>query len=106
MYLHQPRRLAEYATNPNVAIVNGFMCAPTDEEALEKAAGWTFFIFALGYYGRKRVDAPGKGDLWREYQNGRHTEKAEAALRNGLIGSPETIHNRLRQFADAHDDQV
>ena len=47
MYLHQPRRLTDYATNPNVAIVNGFMCAPTDEEALEKAAGWTFFIFAL-----------------------------------------------------------
>jgi hypothetical protein len=106
MLLHHPRRLTDYDINPNVAIVNGFMCAPTDEEALEKAAGWTFFIFALGYYGRKGVDAPGKGDLWREYQDWRHTEKAQAALRNGLIGSPETIRNRLRQFADAHVDQV
>src|SRR3984957_2000071 len=106
MYLHQPRRLTEYATNPNVAIVNGFMCAPTDEEALEKVAGWTFFIFALSYYGRKGVDAPGKGDLWREYQDWRHTEKAQVALRNGLIGSPETIRQRLRQFEAAHVDQV
>jgi alkanesulfonate monooxygenase SsuD/methylene tetrahydromethanopterin reductase-like flavin-dependent oxidoreductase (luciferase family) len=104
--LHNPRRLTEYALNPNVAIVNGFMCAPTDEEALEKAAGWTFFIFALSYYGRKGVDAPGEGDLWREYQDWRNTEKAQAALRNGLIGSPRTIRNRLRQFADAHVDQV
>jgi alkanesulfonate monooxygenase SsuD/methylene tetrahydromethanopterin reductase-like flavin-dependent oxidoreductase (luciferase family) len=105
-FLHNGRRLSEYADNPNVAIVNGFMCAPTDEEALEKAAGWTFFIFALGYYGRKGVDAPGKGNLWREYQDWRHTDKAQAALRNGLIGSPETIRKRLRQFEAAHVDQV
>ena len=42
-----------------IAIVNGFMCAPTDEEAIEAASGWTFFIFALSYYGRKGIDAPG-----------------------------------------------
>ena len=104
--VHRPKLLADDPTNPNVAIVNGFMCAETDEEALEKAAGWTFFIFALGYYGRKGVDAPGQGDLWREYQDWRGTEKAQQALRNGLIGSPETIRKRLRQFKDAHVDQV
>jgi len=104
--LYNPRRLAEYPANPNVAIVNGFMCAKTDEEALEKAAGWTFFIFALGYYGRKGVDAPGQGNLWREYQDWRKSDKAQAALRNGLIGSPETIRRRLRQFEAANVDQV
>ena len=104
--LRTPRRLAEYPTNPNIAIVNGFMCAPTDEEALEKAAGWTFFIFALSYYGRKGVDAPGQGNLWREYQDWRHTEKAQQALRNGLIGSPETIRKKLRRFRTSHIDQV
>jgi luciferase family oxidoreductase group 1 len=104
--LRAPRRLGEYPANPKVAIVNGFMCAPTDEEAIELAAGWTFFIFALSYYGRKGVDAPGQGDLWREYQSWRGTEKAQTALRNGLIGSPETIRDRLRQFEAAHVDQV
>ena len=104
--VHRPKLLADYPANPNVAIVNGFMCAETDEEALEKAAGWTFFIFALGYYGRKGVDAPGQGDLWREYQEWRGTDKAQQALRNGLIGSPETIRKRLRMFKDAHVDQV
>ena len=72
-----PNRLTDYQTNPNVAIVYGFMCAPTDEEAIEAAAGWTFFIFALSYYGRKGVDAPGTGDLWHEYQDWRQTDKAE-----------------------------
>ncbi len=104
--LHRPKRLADYATNPNVAIVNGFMCAPTDEEAIAAASGWTFFIFALGYYGRKGIDAPGTGNLWREYQEWRQTDKAKQALRNGLIGSPDTIRQRLRQFEEAHVDQV
>ena len=75
------------------------------EEALEKAAGWTFFIFALTYYGRKGVDAPGQGNLWEAYQDWRETDKAKEALRNGLIGSPQTIRKRLRQFQDAHGDQ-
>ncbi len=104
--LHRPNRLADYPLNPNIAIVNGFMCADTDEEALEKAAGWTFFIFALSYYGRKGVDAPGSGNLWREYQSWRGSDKAVQALRNGLIGSPETIRKRLREFQAAHVDQV
>jgi len=104
--LHRQNRLADYQANPNIAIVNGFMCAETDEEALEKASGWTFFIFALSRYGRKGIDAPGESDLWAEYQEWRHTEKAQQALRNGLIGSPETIRKRLRMFADAHVDQV
>jgi hypothetical protein len=105
-FLHRPNRLGDYQANPNIAIVNGFMCAPTDKEAEDLAAGWTFFNFALGYYGRKGVDAPGKSDLWGEYQAWRQTDKAQAALRNGLIGSPDTIRGKLRMFADAHVDQI
>lgn len=87
-------------------MVSGFMCAETDEEAIEKAAGWTFFIFALSHYGRKGVDAPGTGNLWEEYQEWRQTDKAREALTGGLIGSPETIRRKLRQYRDAHVDQV
>ena len=104
--LKHPRPLTDYPRNANIAIVNGFMCAPTDAEAIAKASGWTFFIFALSYYGRKGVDAPGKSDLWHEYQAWRQTEKAQAALKAGLIGSPATIRARLRQFEAAHVDQV
>jgi alkanesulfonate monooxygenase SsuD/methylene tetrahydromethanopterin reductase-like flavin-dependent oxidoreductase (luciferase family) len=106
MMLDHPKRLADYPANPNIAMAAGFMCAETDEEAIEKAAGWTFFIFALSYYGRKGVDAPGEGDLWQEYQAWRKTEKAQEALKAGLIGSPETIRKKLRLYEKAHVDQV
>ncbi len=52
------------------------------------------------------VDAPGTSDLWSAYQDWRHTEKAQTALKSGLIGSPETIRRKLRQFEAAHVDQV
>ena len=87
-------------------MVSGFMCCETDEEAVEKASGWTFFIFALSYYGRMGVDAPGKSDLWAAYQDWRNTDKAKDALANALVGSPATLRKKLRMFADAHVDQI
>jgi hypothetical protein len=87
-------------------MVSGFMCAPTDEEAEAKAAGWTFFIFALSYYGRKGVDAPGTSNLWDEYQAWRGGPEEKKALESGLIGSPETIRRKLRQFQASRVDQV
>jgi luciferase family oxidoreductase group 1 len=106
IFLNYPNRLGEYEVNPNVAIVNGFLCAETDEEAREKASDWTFFQFALGRYGRKGIDNPGGEDMWADYQDWRHSEKAQAALNMGLVGSPETIRRRLETFAEAHVDQV
>lgn len=99
-------RLADYPVNPNVAMVSAFMCAPTDEEACEKAAGWTFFVFCLSHYGRHGMAAPGTGDMWKLYQEWRHTPKAQETLRAGLIGSPETIRRRLDEFEAANVDQV
>ena len=104
--LHNQQRLTDYPANPNIAMVSGFMCAETDEEAYEKASGWTFFIFALSHYGRAGIDAPGTGNLWEKFQDWRHTEKAKRAFDGALIGSPETIKRKLRTFQDAHVDQV
>ena len=104
--LHTPGRLADYPDNPNIAMVNGFMCAETDEEAREKASGWTFFIFALSHYGRAGISAPGTGNLWEAYQDWRGSDQERQALESGLIGSPETIRKRLRQFEAAHVDQI
>src|SRR5207247_2010419 len=83
-------KLADYPVNPNIAMVSGFMCAETDAEAEEKAAGWTFFVFCLSHYGRHGIPNPGQGNMWELYQEWRHTEKAQETLRSGLIGSPET----------------
>jgi alkanesulfonate monooxygenase SsuD/methylene tetrahydromethanopterin reductase-like flavin-dependent oxidoreductase (luciferase family) len=87
-------------------MVSGFMCAETGEEARENVAGWTFFIFALSRYGRKGIDAPGESDLWAEYQVWRDSDKAKEAVDNALVGSPETIHEKLWQFQKSHVDQV
>ena len=100
------QKLTEYPTNPNIAMVSGFMCAPTDEEAQAKAAGWTFFVFCLSHYGRHGIPAPGQGNMWELYQEWRETPKAQETLRSGLIGSPETIRKRLREFEATNVDQV
>lgn len=104
--LNEPDRLCESPDNPNIAMVNDFMCAETDEEARDKASGWTFFVFALGYYGREGIKAPGSGDLWKAYQDWKGSEQEAKALQSGLIGSPETIRKRLRMFEEAHVDQI
>jgi len=99
-------KLANYAVNPNIAMVCGFMCAETDELAMEKASGWTFFIFALQYYSQQGYAEPGKLNMWDKYQEWRQTPKAQEALRTGLIGSPDTIRRKLREYESTNVDQV
>ena len=98
--------LAGYATNPNIAVVSGFMCCPTDEEANAKAEGWTFFAFALRYYATRPPGQPGAPSLWEEYQSFRSTPQAQRMHAGGLIGSPATIRTKLRKFEQSHVDQV
>jgi alkanesulfonate monooxygenase SsuD/methylene tetrahydromethanopterin reductase-like flavin-dependent oxidoreductase (luciferase family) len=105
LFVHGVEKLANYQANPNLAVVSGFMCAPTDEEARAKADGWTFFIFCLEY-NAKHDYAPGTVHLWEEYQEWKRTDKAARAFESGLIGSPETIRKKLRAFADTHLDQI
>ena len=107
---HQDK-LADYKTNPNIALVSYFMCAETDEEARRRADGATFFQFALRYYGsssgRKRPD-PYTVNMWDEYNKWKreNPEAAARALSGGLIGSPETLRRQLRRFETSNIDQV
>lgn len=105
------QKLADYQTNPNIALVSYFMCAETDEEARRRADGCTFFQFALRFYGNQPGRArprAGSVNVWDEYQAWKreNPEQAERALRTGLIGSPETIRNKLRKFATSNVDQI
>jgi alkanesulfonate monooxygenase SsuD/methylene tetrahydromethanopterin reductase-like flavin-dependent oxidoreductase (luciferase family) len=104
-YTKRLAKIADYATNPNIAVVCGFMCCPTDEEAHAKADGWTFFAFALRFYA---THVPGTGDvnLWDEYQAFRRSPDGEKMHAGGLIGSPETIRRKLRKFERSQVDQV
>ncbi|MGH9026829.1 MAG: LLM class flavin-dependent oxidoreductase, partial [Acidimicrobiia bacterium] len=105
-FTKRQERLADYAPNPNLAVVCGFMCCPTDEEANVKADGWTFFAFALRYYATRKIGEPGRVNLWDEYQAFRRSPQGEKMHAGGLVGSPETIRTKLRKFERSHVDQV
>jgi alkanesulfonate monooxygenase SsuD/methylene tetrahydromethanopterin reductase-like flavin-dependent oxidoreductase (luciferase family) len=83
--------LCDYQTNPNISLVSGFMCADTDEEALQKADGWTFFQFALRFYATHGVIEPGSVNLWNECQEWKETptgqnEPPRVLWSNGALG--------------------
>jgi alkanesulfonate monooxygenase SsuD/methylene tetrahydromethanopterin reductase-like flavin-dependent oxidoreductase (luciferase family) len=106
-FLKRQEKLTDYQTNPNIALVCGFMCAETDEEAMKKAEGWTFFQFALGFYVQLgRPVEPGTINLWEEYQKWKDSKTSVQAKTTALVGSPETLRRRLRKFESSNIDQV
>jgi alkanesulfonate monooxygenase SsuD/methylene tetrahydromethanopterin reductase-like flavin-dependent oxidoreductase (luciferase family) len=98
--------LADYATNPSIAVVSQFMCAPTDEEAERMAEGRRSSSSPSASTTATARSSPAPVDLWEEFLAFRDTPKGQAARRGGLIGSPATIRERLHRFADSHVDQV
>jgi hypothetical protein len=83
----------------------------TDGEPRAPPDGATFFQFALRFYGasqNRQRPAPGTVNMWDLYNKWKHEnpQAQEAALRGGLIGSPETIRRKLRRFRTSHIDQV
>jgi alkanesulfonate monooxygenase SsuD/methylene tetrahydromethanopterin reductase-like flavin-dependent oxidoreductase (luciferase family) len=116
-FVKRQEKLCQYQANCNIAMVSYFMCAETDEEARRRADGVTFFQFSLAYYsgvsgrstsvGNERPP-PGSVSIWDEYQKWKlaNPEKAEQALRGGLIGSPETIRRKLRRFESSKVDSI
>lgn len=111
-FVKRQKKLADYRTNPNIALVSFFMCAKTDEEARARADGDTFFQFCLKYYssasGDRKRPPPGAVNMWEEYLKWKaaNPEAHASALRGGLIGSPDTIRRKLRKFQSSNIDQV
>ena len=105
-FLHDQEKLCDYKTNPNIAVVGGFMCCETDEEAWEKADGWTFFQFALRTYAKEGPFAPGTNNFWEKYQEWKKTPEGQKRSGSELIGSPDTIRERLGDLESANVDQV
>ena len=105
-YVGHLEKLCDYQTNPQVAVVSGFMCADTDEEARRRAEGWSFFQFALLFYNRHGPIEPGSVNLWQEFETWRRTPEGQRRSSGGLIGSPDTLRKRLRKFEQSRVDQV
>jgi len=105
-YTKNLNKLCDYQTNPNIAVVCAFMCSETDEEAQRKAEGWTFFQFALVFYNKHGPVEPGTVNLWEEYLKWKETDEGKKRASGGLVGSPETIRQRLLKFEESNIDQV
>jgi alkanesulfonate monooxygenase SsuD/methylene tetrahydromethanopterin reductase-like flavin-dependent oxidoreductase (luciferase family) len=105
-YTQHLDKLCDYQTNPNIALVSPLMCAPTDEEAIKKSEGWTFFQFSLRFYNTHGPVAPGSVNLWDEYLAWRATPEGQKLSTTGLIGSPATLRERMRKFESSNIDQV
>jgi alkanesulfonate monooxygenase SsuD/methylene tetrahydromethanopterin reductase-like flavin-dependent oxidoreductase (luciferase family) len=110
-FVKRQKKLADYRANPNIALVSFFMCAKTDEEARARAEGDTFFQFSLRFYGQasgRRRPPAGTVNMWDEYQKWKaaNPDQHAAALRGGLIGSPDTIRKKLKRFQSSNIDQV
>ncbi len=105
-FVKRQEKLAEYQANPNIALVSAFMCCETDEEALRKADGWTFFQFALRFYATQGVVPPGEVSLWEQYLEWKDTPEGQKQRRTGLVGSPEVIREKLLKFEASNIDQV
>ncbi len=100
-------KLADYQTNPNIALVSGFMCAETDEEAVRRSDGWTFFQFALRFYATNGPPKEaGTVNLWNEYLKWKETPAGRKMKGSNLVGSPETIRRKLLKFEESNIDQV
>ena len=105
-FVNQQEKLCDYQTNPNIAVVSGFMCCETDEEAWQKADGWTFFQFALQLYNKEGPFEPGAVNFWDRYQEWKQTPAGQKRSGSELIGSPDTIRQKLLELEAANVDQV
>ena len=105
-FVYDQEKLEAYQANPNIAVVAGFMCAKTDEEAWQKADGWTFFQFALQLYNKEGPFTPGSVSIWDKYEAWKQTPEGQKRSGSELIGSPETIRQRLLDLKAANVDQV
>lgn len=105
-FVRDQEKLTDYQANPNIAVVSGFMCCETDEEAWQKADGWTFFQFALQLYNKEGPFEPGTISFWDKYQEWKQTPAGQKRSGSELIGSPDTIRQKLKELEAANVDQV
>ena len=114
------------AVNANIAFVTTFMCAPTEERAIEGGLeGANFFGYSLGHYYVFGDHRPGTTDVWSEFQErrdkhgyavnpqalreqrlGAKIAAGETSGLRGAIGTPDQIRSFLRRYEEMGVDQI
>jgi alkanesulfonate monooxygenase SsuD/methylene tetrahydromethanopterin reductase-like flavin-dependent oxidoreductase (luciferase family) len=93
-----------HSVNANIAMVAGFSCHPSQDEAVARGIpGFRFFGYALAHHYIFGEHQPGVTNIWERYEQWQAPSVAE---QHACIGTPEHIRTQLRKFADAGVDQV
>jgi alkanesulfonate monooxygenase SsuD/methylene tetrahydromethanopterin reductase-like flavin-dependent oxidoreductase (luciferase family) len=98
-----------HAANPNVAMVTGFSCHPDEEEARRRGLeGFEFFQYALAHHYVTGAQKPGYTNIWEQFQEDvdLDLEPDEEEPNDSAIGTPEQIHDHLREWEEAGVDQI
>jgi alkanesulfonate monooxygenase SsuD/methylene tetrahydromethanopterin reductase-like flavin-dependent oxidoreductase (luciferase family) len=92
--------------NPNIAMVTGFSCHQSAEEARRRGLdGFRFFGFALAHHYLFGHHKPGRTNIWQSFEAARGLMPDMGAVAGG-IGTPDDLRAHLRKFADVGVDQV
>jgi alkanesulfonate monooxygenase SsuD/methylene tetrahydromethanopterin reductase-like flavin-dependent oxidoreductase (luciferase family) len=113
--------------NANIACVTPMMCAPTEQQAVDRGLeGGNFFGYSLGHFYVFGDHQPGTTDVWAEFVERRaergYSPDIEAALAEerlgakvaagdttglrGATGTPDQIREYLERYEEAGVDQV
>jgi alkanesulfonate monooxygenase SsuD/methylene tetrahydromethanopterin reductase-like flavin-dependent oxidoreductase (luciferase family) len=94
-----------HAVNANICMVTGFSVHKDGEEARRRGLdGFKFFGYALGHHYIFGEHKPGVTDIWKAFEAVKDAMPSNPGA--GGIGTPETLRNHLRGFAEAGVDQV
>jgi alkanesulfonate monooxygenase SsuD/methylene tetrahydromethanopterin reductase-like flavin-dependent oxidoreductase (luciferase family) len=117
------------AVNANLACVTTFMCHPDEDTAIARGLdGANFFGYSLAHYYVFGRHAPGRTDVWAEYERRRREHgydpaavaaAAEPGERlgakvvdaglgglRGAVGTPDQLREYLRRYEECGVDQV
>lgn len=93
------------AVNPNIAMVTGFMCHESEEEAVRRGLeGFQFFGYALAHYYLFGTHEPGTTNIFANFR--RDGLQIPNPANRGGIGTPDQVRAHLEAFEATGVDQV
>ena len=93
------------SVNPNIAMVTGFMCHESEEQAVQRGLeGFQFFGYALAHYYLFGAHVPGRTNVFENFQ--RNGMLMPSPANRGGIGTPDQVREHLKAFEASGVDQV
>jgi hypothetical protein len=94
-----------HSVNANIATLNGMMVHEDGEEAMRRGLdGFRFFGYSIAHYAVYGEHRPGRTNLWKRFQAIKDDMKETPG--SGSIGTPKSVREHLKSYADAGIDQM